>query len=153
MKQRGTMKKIIKNNLMTCCVALVLFVYFCLVFYFSPNHETEKYKVAAKVLSVNQHILQGELIGAFLGSSSGEINNDVNKLGVSFVVLNRLYLVDIKVNHAEMAYFQDSEVLDLMMLKTWYDSNDLNPVSNDYNKEGWYLLIYLNGTYKCAVLQ
>ena len=69
--------------------------------------------VTADVLSVNEQILEGRMIGAFLGSASGNFSNDVIKVGVSFQYNGHLRLYDLKLNHAELAYYKDRTTLDL----------------------------------------
>jgi len=76
--------------------------------------------VEAEVLSIDSQILEGKLIGQFLGSSSGFISNDVIKVGVSFKIKDKLFLRDLELNHAELTYYKDNNILLLeIKIKGW----------------------------------
>ena len=70
-------------------------------------------RIDAKVLSINSGILEGKMIGQFLGSSSGWIKSDVIKVGVEIRIGGSLFLEDLKLTHALLAYHQDSQTLPL----------------------------------------
>lgn len=70
-------------------------------------------KVDADVLAINAEILEGELIGRFLGSSDGWIRSDVIKVGVKFEINGNLFLEDLKLSHAQLAYYKDANTLPL----------------------------------------
>ena len=63
--------------------------------------------VLAKVLTINEHILEGQMIGRIFSSPDGSISNDVIKVGVEMTVRGKLILVDLKLSHAELAYYKD----------------------------------------------
>jgi len=67
--------------------------------------------VPAKVLTINEHILEGQMIGMLLGSSSGSISNDVIKVGVEMQIRGKLILADLKLSHAELAYYKDVNII------------------------------------------
>ena len=71
--------------------------------------------VEAKVLSVDDHILEGYMIGHFLGGSDGKIANDVIKVGVQFTYDNQLYLVDLRLNRAQLVYYKDRTTLPILI--------------------------------------
>lgn len=73
----------------------------------------ETITVDANVLTVNSEIIEGKLIGQFLSSSSGWIRSDVIKVGVKFEINNNLFLEDLKLSHAQLAYFKDKDTLPL----------------------------------------
>lgn len=79
----------------------------------SCDTEYIDYKVTAEVLSINEDILDGKLIGQFLGSSSGYIRNDVIKVGVSFRIDGDLMLCDLELQHSELAYYANQTYLNL----------------------------------------
>lgn len=75
----------------------------------------------AKVLIVNDRILEGRMIGAFLGSASGYISNDVIKVGVEIKIQGVLILVDLRLSHAELVYYKDVDIIpvDIMYSIHW----------------------------------
>lgn len=62
------------------------------------------------VLSINEHVLDGQMIGHFLGSADGYLT-EVNLVGVRVDFQSHMFLVDLKLNHAELAYFKDRNTL------------------------------------------
>jgi hypothetical protein len=74
--------------------------------------------VNAEVLSINEQITEGQLIGSFLGSPDGSFTTDSIKVGVKFTLGGKLFLRDLSLNHAELSYYQDSKVL-LIELKMY----------------------------------
>jgi len=83
----------------------------------NPNFE---YTVEANVLSVNTNILHGRLIGAFLSGSSGQISNDINKIGVSFYYYpgDMVRLEDLEVAHAVLAHYANAKTIKLNLKLT-----------------------------------
>lgn len=81
----------------------------------------QSYYVDADVLAVNDHILQGQLIGNFLSSPDGWISDDNIKLSVSFDNPARKYpaLLDLSINHAEAIYYKDSKQIKLILRTDW----------------------------------
>ena len=75
--------------------------------------------VTAKILSVNTHILVGNMKGAWLSSASGNIANDVNKLGVAFELGEHSFLEDITLNHAQTASLVDCSEVKLRFELNW----------------------------------
>jgi len=69
--------------------------------------------IEAEVLSINSHVLNGELISNFLSSSSGSITNDTIKIGIKFKIGEYLFLEDLKLRHAELAYYKNSKTIPL----------------------------------------
>jgi hypothetical protein len=98
----------------------------------------------AKVLSINKNILYGKTIGQFLGSASGEIANDVIKVGVSFMYKDRhmkesrLVLIDLRLNHAQLAHYAESKYIKicvsrrLVLFSMYYMTATLNGVEVHY---------------------
>lgn len=82
---------------------------------------SKKLSVEADVLSINSQLLEGRLIGQFLGSPDGYISNDVIKVGVSFTIKDTLFLRDLKLNHAELAYYKGRKTLPLDIKIRWVD--------------------------------
>jgi hypothetical protein len=72
--------------------------------------ETSVFK-EAKVLSVNENILRGEMIGDFLTSASGSIANDVNILGITYEIGDSLFIHDIEISHAMLAYYSGIDTI------------------------------------------
>ena len=77
---------------MKILIALLLFIlYFltvCICFSGCSDNKLRDnklrdYTVSAKVLSINENILEGQLIGALLSSPSGHITNDMIKVGIA----------------------------------------------------------------------
>ena len=71
--------------------------------------------VNAKVLTINQNILHGEMIGSMLSSADGVLDNDVIKIGLEINIGNCKVLKDIKFSHAELAYFKDNITIPLQI--------------------------------------
>lgn len=82
------------------------------------NHGT--INVDADVLSINQEILEGKLIAHFLSGSSGWLKSDRIKVGVKFQIHNELFLEDLCLSHAQLAYYGDKKTLPLK-LKIYVD--------------------------------
>jgi hypothetical protein len=75
----------------------------------------------AKVLSVNENIMRGEMIGEFLTSASGSIANDVNIIGVSYPLGNDLFLEDLEVKHSILAYYRGQNTLPIeVKFEKWH---------------------------------
>ena len=91
----------------------ILIVCVCIAALVIGCSEQRKVNIEANVLSINCQILEGKLIGQFLGSSSGFITSDVIKVGVSFTINGQLFLRDLKLNHAQLAYYKDRSTLPL----------------------------------------
>lgn len=113
---------------------LLIAILLCFV---SCASRIEYFDVNAKVLSLNTKILQGQTIGGLLSSASGKISNDVIKVGISFIVKKKLYLVDLKLTHAELAYYKDKKELPLRI--KYHDWDD------------GFIKIFLNNRYKGEV--
>lgn len=62
--------------------------------------------IQAQVLSINERITEGQMIGMFLGSPSGSYRNDINKVGVEFSIGKQIFLEDLELNHAQLAYYR-----------------------------------------------
>ena len=69
--------------------------------------------IEAEILSINSHILNGELWSNFLSSSSGYITNDMIKVGIKFEIGKYLFLEDLQLRHAELAYYKNSSTIPL----------------------------------------
>lgn len=67
----------------------------------------------AKILTINKNILSGELINEFLSSPSGNFSNDVIKVGIEIHICNHVFLEDLELQHAELAYYKDRTTLPL----------------------------------------
>jgi len=80
----------------------------------------EKINTNAEVLSINENILEGRLIGSFLSSSSGYISDDVIKISVKFEAFGQLFLEDLKVQRAELIYFKDTSSMPLVVIRDDY---------------------------------
>lgn len=91
---------------------------------FSGCTDVEYGKVDAEVLSVNERILEGQMIGHFLGSSDGWIKSDINKVGVKFEIAGRLFLEDLPVSHALLAFYKESKTLPLELKVCWVKATD-----------------------------
>jgi len=78
-------------------------------------------KIEAEVLTINENIFSGELIGQFLGSASGHLTNDVIKVGVKIEYGGETFLEDLSLKHAELAYFKDKKTLPITIEFFGYD--------------------------------
>lgn len=84
------------------------------------KYDDKTIDVQAKVLSVNQNILRGKMIGEFLSSASGTVANDVNIVGISFSLGNSLFLEDIEMKHSMLAFYSGKNVLPVEVnLEKW----------------------------------
>jgi len=90
--------------------------YVCLIFlvlmttFGCENYDVERL-VQAEVLCINQNILEGKMIGNFLGSSDGTFSNDVIKIGVKVEFGGEIWLKDFRVKHAVLVYHKDKRSL------------------------------------------
>lgn len=87
-------------------------------------------KIDAEVLTINERIMQGELIGQFMGSSSGTFKSDVIKIGVSFYIGEHLFLEDLEVQHAVLAHYKNNTTIPITVRVYWV-----------YN----WVVVYING--------
>jgi len=69
----------------------------------------------AKVLVIESKILNGKIIGTFLGSPDGSIQNDVIKVGVKITICGYLLLEDLELKHSELAYYRERKTLPLTL--------------------------------------
>jgi hypothetical protein len=92
------MRIVIKGTLILICLLLIC----------SCSIRTYK---DAKVLSINNKILRGELIGNFLSSADGQIQDDAIVVGIQVEFKSKMFLIDIKLTHAEAAYYKDRDTL------------------------------------------
>jgi len=69
--------------------------------------------IDVNVLTVNSEILEGNLISHFLSGSSGKLRSDVIKIGVQFEINGNLFLEDLSLSHAQLAYYKDKNTLPL----------------------------------------
>jgi len=81
--------------------------------------KTETVAIDVNVLTVNSEILEGNLISHFLSGSSGKIRSDVIKVGVQFVINDNLFLEDLSLSHAQLAYYKNKNTLPLR-IKIYY---------------------------------
>ena len=75
--------------------------------------KSEIVMVGAEVLTINSEILEGNLISHFLSSSSGKLRSDVIKIGVKFEIDGNIFLEDLSLSHAQLAYYKDKNTLPL----------------------------------------
>lgn len=121
---------------------LLLFLFTACTLLLGCRRET--YYTEAKVLAVNDHVLEGKLIGDFLTSSSGYISNDVIKLSVDFgtnnVITGYSLLLDLPINHAEAIKLGKCTEVKLIIIK---DRNYSPPLYKIYLYESGRLLTTL----------
>ena len=106
---------------------------------FAGCAKERSYNVTAQVLSINENILQGQMIGAFLSSPFGNFSNDIIKVGVFFSIQNEEPIfVDLELLHSELTYYEEVDEIPLKVcLYDYYE--------NCWKKEGWtQLQIYLH---------
>lgn len=96
--------------------------------------DSKSTKVTTKVLTVNSEILEGKLIGHFLSSADGWIKSDIIKVGVSFELHGYLFLEDLKLSHAQLAYYKDKIELPLLLevQKRWCNNSGVEIRLNGY---------------------
>lgn len=92
-----------KLNLILCILMVVL----------CGCESKETIMIDAEVLTVNSEILEGKLISQFLSGSSGWLKSDVIKVGVKFEMVNQIFLEDLELSHAQLAYYKDRDTLPL----------------------------------------
>ena len=118
---------------------LGLILSFLLLFFIGGCQEAITIGTEAEILSINSHILNGELISNFLSGSSGSITNDMIKIGIKLEIGKYLFLEDLEFRHAELAYYKNSNELHL----------DVKCCAGiGWLESGNYLKIYLNGVCK-----
>lgn len=94
---------------------LILSLYIALFCILIIGCSSKNYSIRAEVLAINDNILAGRMIGHFLGGSSGTFANDVIKVGVKFDFKGQMYLINLELNHAELVYYKDRDILDLIL--------------------------------------
>jgi len=77
----------------------------CIIFFLGCSDQTMHKE--ADVLSINKNILRGELIGNFLGSSSGSLANDVIIVGLRVEFGDEIFLFDARLRYAEVAHYEN----------------------------------------------
>jgi len=80
--------------------------------------QNKNVRVDANVLTIAENITEGKLIGHFLGSSSGWLKTDTIKVGVEFTLANKLFLEDLELSHAQLAYYRNEKSLPLSITIT-----------------------------------
>jgi hypothetical protein len=98
-------------------ILVVVFVIFnvSLLVYTASRCWEKTIHLEANVLSIDEHILEGNLIGRFLSSPSGSLRNDVIKVGVAFEINGHLFLKDLRLEHAELAYYREQTTIPLVV--------------------------------------
>jgi len=79
----------------------------------------------AKVTSINDKITEGKLIGQFLSSPSGEFSDDVIKVGVTIKTNLGYVLVDLKLMHAEIDFYKDTNEFPVLYWYSPYGYEDI----------------------------
>jgi len=92
------MRTVVKGTLILTCLLLIC------------SCSTKTYK-DAKILSVNNKVLRGGLTGNFLSSADGQIQDDAIVVGIQVEFESKMFLIDIKLTHAEAAYYKDRDTL------------------------------------------
>lgn len=105
-------------------ITLIISIYIIFIFLFTGCAK-RSLNIDAKVLSVNENILSGQLIGYFLSSADGHISNDKIKVGVEIKICDVLFLEDLELQHAELAYYKGRKNLPLSLLITTADHDRL----------------------------
>ena len=73
----------------------------------------EIFSVRAEVLTIDKGLITGKINGGFLSSSSVKFGTDLINVGVKFKIKDVLFLEDLKLTHAELAYFNGRSNIDL----------------------------------------
>lgn len=97
--------------------------------------QRESVKIDADVLTISSKILEGELIGHFLGSSDGWLRSDVIKVGIKFEIDDELFLEDLKLSHAQLAYYKDRNTLPIKATII----SDINGARIKIRLDGYYM--------------
>ena len=74
----------------------------------------------AEVLSVNKNILDGKMIGQFLGGSDGYLTSVV-LVGLRVDFQDRMFLTDAKLNYAEVVHYKDRTTLPIVWTVDSFD--------------------------------
>ena len=98
---------------MVLFIVLSIVISVLLLFLIGCQNATITTDIDAEVLSINSHILNGELWGSFLSSSSGSITDDIIKIGIKLEIGEYLFLEDLQLRHAELAYYKNSSTIPL----------------------------------------
>jgi len=69
------------------------------------------YQVEAEVLSINEHVFRGKLIGGFLSGSSGWFNDKGVIIAIRFEAEEMLILHDLEVSIAELMHYKDRKTI------------------------------------------
>lgn len=89
------------NFVLITSLVVVLMIVGCTKFHWFEEN------VTAEILSVNDSITNGELIGSFLSIPSGKFRDDINKIGVRFILHGRAFYRDLNVLHSEISALRD----------------------------------------------
>jgi hypothetical protein len=109
-----------RSEMFVCGLVFIMVVVAMLGGGCSAKYDNTDVEVEAKVLSVNENILRGEMIGEFLTSASGSIVNDVNVVGISYSIGNQLFIHDIEVSHAMLAYYSGKNIIPIKVcFESW----------------------------------
>jgi len=83
------------------------------VFMTTVSNKYRDFEGTAKVLTINEHILEGQMIGSFLSSPDGWIKDDIIKVSIEITdpLNNNLILCDLKLSHAELSYYKNRSTL------------------------------------------
>jgi len=76
----------------------------------------------AEVLSVNENVLDGKMIGQFLGGSDGHITSGVVLVGLRVKFGERMFLTDAKLNNAELVHYGDRRNLPIKWTVDWFNN-------------------------------
>ena len=92
----------------------ILLVFIISIFIVGCNRY-DKFEVSAKVISINDNILESMWIGDFLSSSSGYLKSDINKVGIQFDWFENEVFTDLKLLHSEISQIKKDNIIKLIL--------------------------------------
>ena len=100
-------------SIKNCVIGIVIIALWLLGFWVI-THTARTIHKDAQVLSINENVLDGRMIGQFLGSASGYITDGAVLVGIRVDFGDRMFLTDAKLNNAELVFYKDKSTLPMM---------------------------------------
>ena len=121
-----SLRKTVKEFLGVIVLFVVIIAGGIYILFISNHTKYKDFAGEAKVLTINEHILEGQMIGSFLSSPDGWIKDDIIKVSIEITdpLNNNLILCDLKLSHAELSYYKNQSTLPIKVkYRTDLDNN------------------------------
>lgn len=111
---------------------IIIMLFLAIVLFGCNVSISETKEMHADIISLNQNIIRGKMIGSLLSSPDASFRNDVNIVGVRLKLRNQTYLFDIQMKHAEIAQYANSTKIPLIV-KYSYDKEKQEVIYVKFN--------------------